>query len=139
MDCVFCAICRGEEDAVILDETDETLAFAPLDRYSEGPMLVIPKAHHESILDVPEATLAAVMTHVRTLSRQLCETEFDGVNLLNDSGRAAHQSVPHFHVHLAPRRHDDGLDLWPERSYDETDVDRIYEHVRSALGTDDGA
>lgn len=137
MDCVFCSICRGEEDALVLDETDETLAFAPLDHVSEGHLLVIPKAHHENILDVPESTLAAVMTHVRTLSRQLCEREFDGVTLLNGNGRAAQQSVPHFHVHLAPRRHEDDLDLWPESSYDETDVDRIYEHVWSALGTDD--
>ena len=138
MDCVFCSICRGQEDAVILDETAETLAFAPLDHLSEGHMLVIPREHHESLLDVPEPTLFAVMKHVRSISRRLCACEFDGVNLLNDSGRAAHQSVPHFHVHLAPRREDDQLDLWPDSSYDGTDVERIYEDVRRALATNDG-
>lgn len=138
MDCVFCSIRRGDEDAVLLDETDETFAFAPLDHVSEGHLLVVPKDHHESLLDIPEPTLCAVMRHVRTISRRLCADEFDGVNLLHDSGRAAHQSVPHFHVHLAPRREGDGLDLWPESSYDETDTSRIYEHVRAALATDDG-
>jgi histidine triad (HIT) family protein len=138
MDCVFCSICRGQEDAVILDETDQTLAFAPLDHVSEGHMLVIPKEHHESLLDIPEPTLCAVMRHVRTLSCRLCADEFDGVNLLNASGRAAHQSVQHFHVHLAPRRAGDQLDLWPESSYDETETELIYEAVRRALTTSDG-
>ena len=98
MDCVFCSICRGQEDALILDETDKTLAFAPLDHISEGHMLVIPKEHYESLLDIPEPTLCTVMKHVRTISRRLCSSDFDGVNLLNASGRAAQQSVPHFHV-----------------------------------------
>jgi len=101
-------------------------------------VLVIPKEHHESLLDVPETTLCAVMEHVRSLARRLCADEFDGVNLLNDSGRAAHQSVPHLHIHLAPRRDDDELDLWPESSYDETETEEIYEHVRPALDTSDG-
>ena len=137
MDCVFCSIYRGQEEALILDETDETLAFAPLDHISEGHMLVIPKEHYESLFDIPESTLCAVMEHVRTISRRLCSSDFDGVNLLNASGRAAHQSVPHFHIHIAPRREGDQLDLGPDSSYDETETDRIYENVRSALSTSD--
>lgn len=39
---------------------------------------------------------------------------YDGVTLLHASGPAARQSVSHFHLHLAPRRADDGYDLWPE-------------------------
>lgn len=62
---------------------------------------------------------------------------FRRCNLLNASGRAAQQSVPHFHVHIAPRREGDQLDLGPDSSYDETETDRIYENVRSALSTSD--
>lgn len=133
MGCAFCPVGRDEEDAAILDESDETLAFAPLDHLSEGHMLVIPKEHYETLLDVPEPTLCAVMEHAKTISQRLCAGDFEGVNLLHASGGAAQQSVQHFHVHLAPRREGDQLDLWPDSSYDETETDQIYEHVRTAL------
>lgn len=132
MDCVFCSIVAGEEDAVVVDETDETMAFAPLEPVSEGHLLVIPKAHYENLFDVPEPILRAVMEHVKSIAERLHTDEFDGVNLLHASGAAAQQSVPHFHIHLAPRHSNDGLDLWPESTFDESES-RPYKNVRTAL------
>jgi histidine triad (HIT) family protein len=133
MSCVFCAIRDSEEPAVVVDETDETLAFAPLDAVSEGHLLVIPKAHHETLFDVPESTFGAVMAHAKRIAEELRAHRFDGVNLLHASGRAAGQSVQHFHLHLAPRRDDDGLDCWPETEYEEQDREETYGRVRDAL------
>lgn len=137
MDCTFCAIVTGEEEATVLDETDETMAFAPLDSVSEGHTVVIPKEHYESLFDVPAPTLHAMMDHAKAIAERLCTHDFDGVNLLHASGEAAQQSVPHVHVHLAPRRFDDGLDLWPDSAYEESDFDSTYEDVRTALGNED--
>lgn len=137
MDCTFCSLVNGEEDAVILDETDKTMAFAPLNPISEGHLLVIPKEHHESLLDIPEPLFNAVMGHAKTIAERLHAHDFEGVNLLHASGQAAQQSVPHLHIHLAPRRSDDELDLWPESTYEEPDLDRTYENVRTVLGNGD--
>lgn len=126
---MFCSIRDGEEPAAVVDDTDETLAFAPLDPFSEGHVLVIPKTHYETVFDVPERELGAVMTHAKRIAERLRERGFDGVTLLHDSGRAAGQSVQHFHLHLAPRRADDGLELWPEKHYEERHRARTYERI----------
>ena len=132
MDCPFCAICAGTEPAEVVDETATTLAFAPLDPVAEGHVLVIPKAHHETLFDVPASTLCRVVEHAKSIAERLTAHDFDGVTLLNDSSHQ--QTVPHFHLHLAPRRDDDGLDLWPESDYEESDVGQTYDGIRRQLG-----
>ena len=96
MNCIFCAIVAGEEDAVVVDETDETIAFVPREPVSEGHLPVIPKAHYENLFDVPEPILRAVMKHAKSIAEELHADDFDGVNLLHASGKAAQQSVPPF-------------------------------------------
>ncbi|WP_435359760.1 HIT family protein [Haloarchaeobius sp. DFWS5] len=133
MDCTFCAIVAGKADALVLDETDETLAFAPLDPFSEGHLLVVPKTHHESLFDISENALQAVTAHARHVATRLQRHGFDGVNLLHDSGTAAGQSVGHFHLHVAPRRAGDGLTLWPDNGYESRGTEEDYAAVREAL------
>ncbi|WP_049970327.1 HIT family protein [Haladaptatus cibarius] len=135
MTCTFCSICAGEEEAEIVNETDETLAFAPLNPISEGHILVIPKDHYETIFDIPESTLCTVVKHTKIIAERLQANGFDGANLLHDSSQ--HQSVPHFHLHIAPRRSDDGLDLWPESGYEESNFTLTYEHIRKKLSDED--
>jgi histidine triad (HIT) family protein len=133
MDCPFCAIVAGEEDALVLDEREDTLAVAPLAAISEGHLLVIPKAHHPTIVEIPEETLSAVVAHAKSIVERLRENGFEGANLLHASGHAAQQSVDHFHVHVAPRRADDGLDLWPDSEYEADSREECYAAVREAL------
>ena len=137
MECTFCTICDGNEDAVILDETSDTLVFAPLNPISEGHLLVIPKEHYATLADVPAPTLCAVMEHAKAIAERLRSHGFDGVNLLHASGKAAQQSVPHLHVHLTPRRTDDELDLWPESTYEESAFERTYEKMQEAIADGD--
>jgi|GEM_PF-853138 len=142
-DCVFCAIVAGEADALVVDERDGgsgrpgTLAFAPMDPVAPGHVLVIPKAHHESLFDITDGALADVMAHVRSLARQMRRESpdgrgFDGVNVLNDS--TAYQSVPHLHMHLVGRREDDP-DLLPDADYELSRRD-AYDAVSAALDDD---
>jgi len=142
-DCVFCDIVAGEADALVVDERDGgdgrpgTLAFAPLHPVAPGHVLVIPKAHYESLFDVPEEALGAVMAHVRSLARRMRHENsdgrgFDGVNVLNDS--TAYQSVPHLHMHLVGRREDDP-DLLPGAEHEVSRRD-AYDAVSVALDDD---
>jgi histidine triad (HIT) family protein len=136
MDCVFCGIVAGEEPARIVDETAETLAFAPLDPLAPGHLLVVPKAHHESLFDVPDDVLAAVTGHARDLARDLCGGDhgFDGANLFNDS--TSYQAVPHLHLHVVGRRAADP-DLFPETDY-HGDREEAYAPVTAALAAAGG-
>jgi histidine triad (HIT) family protein len=130
-DCVFCDIVAGDADALVVDETAETLAFSPLHPIAAGHVLVIPKAHHESLFDVPADATADVTEHARTLARRMRggDRGFDGANLLHDS--TEYQSVPHFHLHVVGRR-DGDADLLPGPDRDSERED-AHAAVRAAL------
>ncbi|MGH2865216.1 MAG: HIT family protein, partial [Solirubrobacteraceae bacterium] len=91
---------------------------------TRGHALVIPRAHHTDLLSVGAEDLAAVALASRRLARRAKERlDADGVNLLNSCGRAAWQTVFHFHVHVIPRYEGDPLRLpWVPS---EGDVDEI--------------
>lgn len=112
--CIFCRIAAGEVPSRKIFEDEHTLAFLDIAGDVDGHILVIPKAHVGSILDCDGETLERVMGTVKRVSDHLAENcGYDGVNLLNASGAAAGQSVPHFHIHIIPRKTGDGIDAWP--------------------------
>ena len=131
--CPFCRIVAGEAEALVVDDRERTLAFAPLDPMAPGHVLVVPKAHHGSLFEVPGDVLADVTDHVRSLARRLRggDQGFDSVQLLQES--IPEQDVPHLHVHLVGYRDGEGRDLWPASDYEGSKRD-AYETVTAALG-----
>jgi histidine triad (HIT) family protein len=111
-DCVFCKIVAGELPATVIDEDERTLAFMDISPATRGHALVIPREHHADLIDVPGAELTAVAVASQRLAKRMTERlGADGVNLLNSCGRAAWQTVFHFHIHVIPRYSDDPLRL----------------------------
>jgi histidine triad (HIT) family protein len=111
-DCIFCKIVAGEIPATIVDEDDRTLAFMDIAPATRGHALVIPRAHSADLLSVePEDLRAVALAAQRLAARAKARLRADGVNLLNSSGRAAWQTVFHFHVHVIPRYEGDPLRL----------------------------
>jgi histidine triad (HIT) family protein len=111
-DCAFCKIVAGELPATVVDEDERTLAFMDIAPATRGHALVIPREHHEDLLTVPGEELTAVSLSAQRLARRMKQRlGADGVNLLNSCGRAAWQTVFHFHVHVIPRYNDDPLRL----------------------------
>jgi histidine triad (HIT) family protein len=111
-DCIFCAIVSGEGKAEIVDSDERTVAFMDINPATRGHALVIPRTHTESLFEVSEEDMLATMAAARRLAQRMRETiKPDGVNILNAAGRAAWQSVFHFHLHVIPRYRDDPLQL----------------------------
>ena len=112
-------------------EDDLTLAFMDVAKDVDGHILVVPKKHFKNVLDCDEETLCAVMKAVKTISNHLTENcGYEGVNLLNASDESADQSVPHLHIHIIPRKHDDGLDAWPKFEGAKEDIQTVFERVK---------
>ncbi len=112
-DCIFCKIIKGEIPGHKIYEDDKTYAFLDISCDSYGHTLVVPKKHCTNILDCDEADFKAVMAAVQKISRHYVDDcGFDGVNIINASGQAAQQSVFHLHMHIIPRKNDDGLNTW---------------------------
>ena len=111
MDCVFCAIVAGQIPSTTVYEDELTYAFLDINPGSEGHMVVIPKVHSQDIRDVDAADLAAVFTVAQTLTRRAYEAlDCDGVNVINNCGAPAGQTVFHTHVHVIPRYDDKAKD-----------------------------
>jgi histidine triad (HIT) family protein len=111
-DCIFCKILAGDLPALIVDEDERTIAFMDIAPATRGHALVIPRAHSTDLLSIEPADLAAVaLAAQRLATRAKVRLGADGVNLLNSCGRAAWQTVFHFHVHVIPRYEDDPLRL----------------------------
>lgn len=112
--CLFCRIIKGEIPSYKIYEDEHTYAFLDISNDANGHILVIPKNHSENILDCPEEDLNHVIYTIKLISKHLVEKcGFDGVNVLNASGKAAEQSVFHLHFHILPRKENDDFKTFP--------------------------
>ena len=113
-DCIFCKLISGELPTMKVFEDENTLVFMDVARDVDGHILAVPKKHCRNILDCGEEALASLMRTVKKVSEHLVgKCGYEGVNLLNASGESAGQSVPHFHIHIIPRKTGDNIDVWP--------------------------
>lgn len=126
MTCVFCAIRDGQLPSVRVYEDDRVLAFMDINPLTDGHVLVVPRAHAETIWDLSDEDARAAMSAARKLAHAIRQAlSPDGLNLVQSNGRAAHQTVAHFHLHLIPRWANDGKRLsW-------TPVPGEPEHIRT--------
>lgn len=135
-DCIFCKIVRGELPCAKLYEDDDVLAFMDIGPVIKGHALVIPKAHHDPITNVPLALLGKVMAAVQKIAQaQLDGLGADGVNVHQTNGAAAGQVVWHVHFHVIPRFNHDGHSWnWRATKYETMDeMTALAEKLRAAL------
>jgi histidine triad (HIT) family protein len=111
-ECIFCKIISGEIPAQVIDQDDRTVAFMDINPATRGHALVVPRRHSRNLLEIGADDLEATIVAAQRLARRVSERlSADGVNLLNSCGRAAWQTVYHFHIHVIPRYDDDPLRL----------------------------
>jgi histidine triad (HIT) family protein len=111
-DCIFCKIIAGELPSQIIDEDEHTIAFMDISPATRGHALVIPRNHAKDLLEISPEDLQATAVAAQRLARRISERlGADGINLINSCGRAAWQTVFHFHIHVIPRYEDDPLEL----------------------------
>ena len=117
-DCIFCRIVAGEAPAHRIHETDHCLAFLDAAPAGPGHTLVVPKAHHETLVDARPETVATVFSVAREVAAAVEATVSpDGLNIVQSNGAAAGQEIAHLHVHVVPRWTDDDTHLsWPHDS-----------------------
>ena len=110
--CVFCKIISGEFNSSKIYEDDKVLAILDLSQATYGHTLVMPKEHYENIFDLEEETAKHLFSVVKKICNHYQETlpNLKGINLLNNSGEKAGQTVMHYHMHVLPRYEDDDLE-----------------------------
>jgi len=135
MDCIFCKIIAGEIPCFKLYEDDASLAFMDINPANEGHALVIPKEHYADVHAVSNEALASTVVTAKKIAAALDKTLGPaGMNLIQCNGPAAAQSVLHFHMHVLPRRQDDGLTLnWGLEPGDMDAIGELAERIRANL------
>ena len=114
MDCIFCKIANGEIPSATVYEDDQVRVILDLGPAAKGHALVLPKEHFRDSTEAPEALLGHVMAVGAAVgAAEMKAFGADGYNLIQNNGLSAGQTVFHFHLHVIPRRGDDGvLGLW---------------------------
>lgn len=131
MDCIFCKIINGEIPSMKVYEDEDTMVFMDVAKDVDGHMVAIPKKHVNNILDCDIDTLNHLMKTVKKISNYCVDKcNYDGVNLLNASDKSAGQSVPHFHIHIIPRKNNDEIDAWPKFDGANNTIEEIFEKLR---------
>ena len=133
--CTFYNIVRGTVPCFKVFEDDISLAFLDHRPLFAGHTLFIAKSHIETLFDLPDSLVGAVFTNVRLLSQAVMQAMQAEGTFVAINNRVS-QSVPHFHVHIVPRRKRDGLKgfFWPRRAYkDEQEIKDTLQALHSAI------
>ena len=127
MDCVFCRIRDGELPSTKVAEDGRALAIMDINPINDGHVLVLTKRHAETLFEMTEEDLVAAARLAWRVAAGIHRgLAPDGLNVVQANGRAAFQSVPHFHIHLIPRWLGDG------KGFDWTLVPGDPERIRAA-------
>lgn len=129
--CIFCDIIEHELPAHIVYEDEDSAAFLDNHPLFPGHVLLCPRTHYETLLDLP-AHLNGVMLGTTQLLARAVEAAVDAEGTFIAINNHVSQTVPHLHIHIVPRRRRDGLKgfFWPRQNYKD---DQAKETVRDAI------
>ena len=118
MSCLFCRIVAKEIPVTVIYEDDETFAFLDNQPVNPGHTLVLPKKHTEDLCTCEPEVFASLSRAAQRIACAMKKSlQLEGINLIQNTGVAAGQSIFHLHLHLIPRHAGDGLAPWRGTPY----------------------
>ncbi len=133
-DCIFCKIGAGEILVEKIFEDENFYAILDIKPVNLGHVLLIPKAHHQNLFDLPDNLLRDLGSHLQKLAKAVKEaTEADGINIGMNNEPAAGQLVMHQHTHIIPRFTGDGFESWHGQEAKAEDLQTTREKIKACL------
>lgn len=131
--CIFCKLANGEIPANTLYEDEQVRVIFDLGPASKGHVLILPKNHYDNIFDMEPQEGAVIFSTAVKLAPALREAVgCEGMNILQNNGEIAGQTVFHFHMHMIPRYRDDQIKIgWTPGKIDEAQVKQIISRIHS--------
>ena len=133
--CAFCRVVRGEARSHTVLEDEISLGFLDHRPLFRGHCLLVPREHVPTLADLPPGLVGPFFTNVQLLARAM-ETGLQAEGSFVAVNNRVSQSVPHLHVHVVPRRRQDGLRgfFWPRQRYaSDAEMARVQELLRDAI------
>ncbi|HEY1950648.1 MAG TPA: HIT family protein [Bryobacteraceae bacterium] len=130
-DCLFCKIIAGKVPGYVVYQNNELIAFLDIHPLFPGHVLLSPRRHYETLLDLPANLTGPMMAATQVLAKAV-EAAVDADGTFIAINNRVSQTVPHLHIHVVPRRRRDGLRgfFWPRQPYRDDDA---REAVRAAI------
>ena len=138
--CIFCKIANGEIPSKTLYEDENCRVIMDIAPASKGHAILLVKNHAANIFEIEEDELAKAMVVVKKTAAVMKEVlQCDGINILQNNGEAAGQTVFHLHIHMIPRYKDDTVNIkWaPVKTISEDEMKEIQEKIATALKEQD--
>ena len=129
--CIFCKIANGEIPSATLYEDEDFRVILDLGPASKGHALILPKEHAANIFELPDDLAAKAIVLAKKIAAILKEgLHADGVNIVQNNGEAAGQTVFHFHMHLIPRYENDGQAIgWIPGQMSDEELEAVKETI----------
>ena len=135
IDCIFCKLVAGQIPSARVYEDEHTLAFMDIGHVNPGHVLVAVKKHAANVFELEETQAEAVARTTVRLAKALKKAfEPEGLSVYQANGKAAGQTVFHYHAHLLPRHAGDGMELvWPVKNPPREKLEEYAAKIRKAL------
>lgn len=119
--CIFCKIIKGEIPSSTIYEDDSFQVIMDISPATKGHAVLFPKKHAENLLELDDTEASKALIVAKKVAKAMKEElDCEGVNLLQNNGEIAGQTIFHFHIHIIPRYQDDQVKfLWTVGKYGE--------------------
>ena len=136
-DCIFCKLANGVFPTNSIYEDDDFNVILDASPANRGHALILPKQHFENLLEADADVLAKVMPLAKKIATAVKKvTGCDGVNIVQNNGPAAGQTVFHLHIHVVPRFNDDFEFEWAHKSFSDEEQAATAAEIAAVLKED---
>ncbi len=133
--CIFCKIIDGEIPSATIYEDEDFKVIMDISPAAAGHAIMLPKKHFANLYELDDQTASRALIVARKVATAMREElGCDGLNVLQNNGEAAGQTVFHYHIHLIPRMKEDTVNLsWQQKSYADGEAARIAEAIAKRI------
>ena len=133
--CVFCKIVSGDIPSTVVYEDEEFKAIMDISPASRGHVIILTKNHFENLFELEDRCGSKLLPVARKIATAMKdELGCDGINFLQNNGKAAGQTVFHIHFHLIPRYKDDKVNIsWTNNQYKDGEAAEIAERISKLI------
>ena len=134
-DCIFCKLANGDIPVDALYEDDVVKVIFDASPASEGHVLIIPKEHADNIYELTDEQAAHIFKTAKKIGCAMRDgLNYDGMNVVQNNGEAAGQTVFHFHMHLIPRYKGDSVNVtWKAGKLTEEGLKELKKRISTGL------
>lgn len=134
-DCIFCKIAKGDIPSATIYESSDFKCILDVAPANKGHALIITKEHYDNIFQLDAETAAKIFSFATVAAKAIKEeTGCEGMNVLQNNGAVAGQTVNHFHLHLVPRNQGDGVNMsWIPKDTDSEEQKVLAKAIKSRI------